>query len=54
METQEEYLDRICSTPKPKKKRKTKKTQVQPKIFGYDWTDIQAMQQGTYKRKMLD
>ena len=23
------------------------------KIFGYDWSDIQAMQQGVYKQKII-
>ena len=27
---------------------------MQDKIFGYDWKDIQAMQQKTYKPKKID
>jgi hypothetical protein len=54
-ETQEEYLDRICGTSKPKKKRKRKKIAEDPNqmIFGYKWEDIQAMQNGTYKRRVI-
>ena len=52
-ETQDQYLDRICAL-KPKKKRKTKqKDDPDQIIFGYKWKDIQAMQQGTYKRKAI-
>ena len=56
METQEEYLDRICNG-KPRKAKKTKKAKKAKKteksIFGYSWEDIQAMQQGTYKRRLI-
>lgn len=53
METQEEYLDRICKPKlKPKKKKKVKEDPDQL-IFSRKWSVIQAMQQGTYKRKLL-
>lgn len=53
MESPEEYLNRICNnkTPKPKKPKKAK-TENLP-IFGYAWEDIQAMQNKTYKRKLV-
>ena len=50
METQEEYLDRICNK---KKAKKPKKREKDVPIFGYSWDDIQAMQQGTYKRRLV-
>ena len=53
-ETQDEYLNRICGISKPKKKR-SRKAKEDPSqiIFGYKWEDIQAMQQGTYKPKVI-
>ena len=50
-ETQEEYLDRICNKKPKKKTIKAKK--IEKPIFGYSWEDIQAMQQGTYKRRYI-
>lgn len=53
MESQDEYLDRICN-PKPKKIRKRKTTEDPNQIiFGRKWSDIQAMQQGTYTPKVI-
>ena len=55
METQNEYLDRICSA-KPKKTKKPKKTdtiKTNALIFGYTWEEIQSMQQGTYERPLV-
>ncbi len=50
METQEKYLNRIYG----KKTKKTKKAKKAEKpIFGYSWEDIQAMQQGTYKKRLI-
>ena len=53
METQEEYLDRICGNKPKKAKGKSKKENTDGLIFGYSWEDIQSMQQGTYKRKII-
>lgn len=56
-ETQGEYLDRICSKAKPikrPKKRLVLKPNNDKLIFGYKFTDIQAMQQGTYKPRLVD
>ena len=54
METNEEYLDRICASPKPKKSRKRKaKEDPGQIIFGYKWSEIQSMQQGTYNPKVI-
>ena len=52
METQEEYLDRICGNKVKKAKKKNKNT-CDNLIFGYKWEDIQAMQKGTYKRRLI-
>lgn len=54
METQDEYLDRICSIKPKRAKIKPKKDDENIKIFGYEWKDIQAMQSGTYKRKYVN
>jgi len=53
METQEEYLDRICNKKPKNAKKKKKKTTSNSLIFGYEWEDIQAMQQGTYKPRTI-
>ena len=55
METENEYLDRLCSI-KPKKKHTRKrnaKNTYDSLIFGRSWDDIQAMQMGTYKPKLI-
>ena len=55
MESQEDYLDRICGVSKPKKIRKRKaKEDPNQIIFGHKWSDIQAMQQGTYTPKKVN
>jgi len=35
------------------KKRKTKNSDTNNLIFGYTWEDIQAMQNKTYKRRII-
>jgi hypothetical protein len=55
-ETQDHYLDRICGTVKPKKIRKPKANEIQGTdeiLPGYSWNIIQAMQQGTYKARVI-
>lgn len=57
METEDEYLDRICGiTQKKVKKVRTKKAKISGdfKILpGYTWDDIQTMQRGTYQRRLI-
>lgn len=56
METQDEYLDRICGNKKTKLKRKPKDARSSAPsgtYFGYTWDEIQAMQTGTYKRRIV-
>lgn len=52
-ESEDEYLDRICGISKPKKAKKKAKKEENITIFGYDWKDIQAMQMGIYKPKVI-
>ena len=52
MESQDQYLDRICGN-KPKKAKKKNKNTCDNLIFGYKWEDIQAMQQGTHKPRTI-
>jgi hypothetical protein len=55
-ETEDQWLDRICGITKPKKIRKPKAKKIQGTdeiLPGYSWDTIQAMQQGTYKPRMI-